>query len=686
MMHIIHRLHGKIVALSDMRLLLVFSMLFVALFLGDGKQSFIDLFISIGFIGIYVWERLQHHRDVSDLSEKTSRKQDLGIWVLWGSTLLYLVVRTCWSDSISYSLTSINRFFVGFLVFSLFFSLGKDADMLKKYVYILFWFLVGSVLCSVIVSLFPVIGTALPLMNLLFPNYGHNSVSYLFIFLLPIVYEWYIQKSSWKTGIFAILTVILIFSTFARGVWILTGIYTLVFIGRRFRELSNSNKIVLFAVSLFFLTVFLGFFRINTGVHFNVKYASFFQRYVLKESVTDNRIQYWTQAMHAIRERPVFGSGPGTFFLQSERFQKTEGMYSWYAHNSVLQMMTELGILGSIPVLLLLVYTTVIAYRQIRRKRTTSVPYMSIILDGCVLTILYSLYDYTMDFFVIWVLLWAGLGILVGTSDTQGRTINIHRFFMRMTVIFILFFCVCFFGDYIQFLTTDTQKIPSFFIPVNGLTTKSYLKRASEKQISMSSFQRKLILLFHARDPEVRNFLGDTYGALQLEPLNTVYMRNVFLQDIHDSDVLAQFILTYTAIVQDVSADEKASIRQDIKSMMQFTDVNTLIVFIGEPDTAQEFLSKFYYYLGSAFLSIDPSKTRIYWTLARDLSPGWGYFHAELARLEYAYFHDAAQANNVLDNCKTYPSAFGQCNDVILDLLTSDDRNQYENIARIPNL
>jgi hypothetical protein len=164
-------------------------------------------------------------------------------------------------------------------------------------------------------------------------------------------------------------------------------------------------------------------------------------------------------------------------------------------------------------------------------------------------------------------------------------------------------------------------------------------------------------------------------------------MQKAFIEDVGDSHTLTQFILTYTdRLYKTLSADEQADIQKDSIKIISPDEGKQLVSFIGIPDTAQEFLSKFYYYLGYSFLQIDPSKTRTYWTYARDISPGWGYFHVELARLEYVYFNNSDRAKQILSDCMRYPSAFGQCRQIILDDFMRNDQIQYANIQKIPDL
>ena len=69
--------------------------------------------------------------------------------------------------------------------------------------------------------------------------------------------------------------------------------------------------------------------------------------FIFKPSVpSDNRLEYWRQAIEAIKERPLFGSGPRTFYLLSRRLQSAPNSWSWFAHSFPLQTAAETGLVG----------------------------------------------------------------------------------------------------------------------------------------------------------------------------------------------------------------------------------------------------------------------------------------------------------------------------------------------------
>jgi len=65
------------------------------------------------------------------------------------------------------------------------------------------------------------------------------------------------------------------------------------------------------------------------------------------ENITNNRIDIWTSTINMIKDRPLLGTGIGTYFLYYPEYRmptETDGVF--LAHNDPLQFWVELGIMG----------------------------------------------------------------------------------------------------------------------------------------------------------------------------------------------------------------------------------------------------------------------------------------------------------------------------------------------------
>lgn len=85
---------------------------------------------------------------------------------------------------------------------------------------------------------------------------------------------------------------------------------------------------------------------------FFVKYSGFFKRGATSVVA---RFDYWRAAVQTVQEKPLFGTGPGTFAIAYERLKKPESEMARLTHNDYLQQASDSGIMG------FLIYTTLIA-------------------------------------------------------------------------------------------------------------------------------------------------------------------------------------------------------------------------------------------------------------------------------------------------------------------------------------
>lgn len=76
---------------------------------------------------------------------------------------------------------------------------------------------------------------------------------------------------------------------------------------------------------------------------FALKYAGYFER---KATSVSARFDYWRAAVQAVREKPVFGTGPGTFAVAYAQVKRPESEMARLTHNDYLQQASDSGVLG----------------------------------------------------------------------------------------------------------------------------------------------------------------------------------------------------------------------------------------------------------------------------------------------------------------------------------------------------
>lgn len=93
---------------------------------------------------------------------------------------------------------------------------------------------------------------------------------------------------------------------------------------------------------------------------FFVKFAPYFRKGAGSVAA---RFDYWSAAVRIARERPLWGSGPGTFSVLYRRIKAPEAEMARLAHNDYLEQASDSGVLGAV------LYATFIAgsLRRLRR-------------------------------------------------------------------------------------------------------------------------------------------------------------------------------------------------------------------------------------------------------------------------------------------------------------------------------
>jgi hypothetical protein len=78
---------------------------------------------------------------------------------------------------------------------------------------------------------------------------------------------------------------------------------------------------------------------------FALRHYVFFQKGATSVSA---RFDYWQAAARIAREHPIFGTGPGTFFIPYQKIKRPESEPSRLVHNDYLQQASDSGIPGMI--------------------------------------------------------------------------------------------------------------------------------------------------------------------------------------------------------------------------------------------------------------------------------------------------------------------------------------------------
>ncbi len=99
------------------------------------------------------------------------------------------------------------------------------------------------------------------------------------------------------------------------------------------------------------------------------KHSGYFAK---KTNSATARMDYWRAAWQLLKEKPVFGSGPGTFKVGYQRLKRPDSEPTRLAHNDYLQQGSDSGVIGLCSFAALIAGSIVSLYRRAPWKKTSA--------------------------------------------------------------------------------------------------------------------------------------------------------------------------------------------------------------------------------------------------------------------------------------------------------------------------
>ncbi|MBI3577085.1 O-antigen ligase family protein [Candidatus Gottesmanbacteria bacterium] len=631
---------------------LFFLLLGVSIVLGDGKQPTVEVLWAVGAL-VFLW-----------LSNRKSsqRTPPLAVSIVWIVIVGLWMVRAVFSDSVAYSLSSFVRLVAAYGVYGFFFQF-TTAEKLKKVSSALLVLAVSATAASVFLIVLPPI-PAMPLMNVLYSTYGHGHLADLLLFILPIAVFAVLEKPNLRTQTVLVSLLVGFFLTFARGAWLLFALFVFLIFLRR--PLKGSKALFLPTGAALALALGILFFlRGLSSTNLGRQLPSWLSRQTQKPPiVSDARLRYWKQAIEALGERPWFGSGPGTFYLQSRRLQEAPNSYSWFAHSFPLQTLVEVGVIGAVPLLLFVIGSVWFIYKKIPRTQSHGFIYQSF-LWGVVLVLAQSLFDFNLDYLYLWLLLWATLG---GLSGSVCKKENGGPLFWEIRPVFVGFLLL-YYGSWVAsrllFATGDLRR--AFLVaPHQRETALAFLSEQKTNRNALSPTEKNLITYFYQKDPDVllasaplvnTPLAIDRYTAsfsLDPKPADALQQRRSYLEFLMQQNKPEKIALELRVLARATLplpfAEQITNIPLYDPSLASSYRGDIVGLLFSTPKKQRAF-SKVFYSLGLEAMNKNPAITKQLWKLALDISPQWSYFHIELASLEAYVFQKDAASSRVLHDC-----------------------------------
>lgn len=281
--------------------------------------------------------------------------------------LLFVLVMTLSLTNSDYFRISLNDYIIFLSYFILYFFIRNNITIkieLKSFIKIFF-------LTSLLVSLYTLIqyydyDPYLKGLSYLSSTIGQkNWISNYLAMIFPIVFSYFLLEELKKNKITYYFLLSIIYMTLmicqSRGIWIsilLTAILA-VYIIFKFNLLKifhkNKKWLVLLLVTFLIITIIYSTDNLLNKSAITVKERAM-STFDEQDPSINSRMLIWRTTFEMIKDKPIFGSGIGTFRMnyldyQGKLLEKNPNYIKYYtksgdAHNEYLQIWAELGIIG----------------------------------------------------------------------------------------------------------------------------------------------------------------------------------------------------------------------------------------------------------------------------------------------------------------------------------------------------
>lgn len=349
-----------------------------------------------------------------------------------GNYVLFLIIAlisTIVSPSFSVSFSEFMRYFAYFLFFIIMQSAVYQYEYKKRL--FMAMIVVNSIILiclAVLNDLFHIQIIHFTHINLFVTEFGHNRLSELLVFSIPISFYLYLT-SRYKKIFMAMLILfsIALFLTQGRAALIsLSFSFTLIyfFFRSKIRTIFQFEKKIeiISIVFLVLATSYLGYQFYYSNIKFSPNNSNLVIKGLYRPLIADQRIHYISQAARGFWSSPITGTGLDTFRYISLKYTHEPSVVSEYVHNHYIQMFAELGISGGIAFLLLSGFIIFSSFKSIQiAGDDNEVIFRMCVYIIIIASLIQSLVDFQWQFLSLFLLFWFGVSLVHQKSDTDSQ-------------------------------------------------------------------------------------------------------------------------------------------------------------------------------------------------------------------------------------------------------------------------
>lgn len=669
---------------ENFELILLYLPLLFLLFPQKSEYFFVKT-IFWAFPFLYYWVIISRPRRMSP--------RFITYCLLWTAFFVSVILSTLNSADRGMSIIKLADYLAVFLYSTYFYFVVDTPKKIQLFLQLLIF--TGLILVALSVYFQLIQPQTIGGINLFYPTHGHNQiVSFMFIVLPITIVKTLTSKPKKARILYFILSAIFYFQfllSFSRAAYLIFPLIIFLILFRLKPSIKQTLTLItllIFPLLIFLSTVIATRTITNANSSLSLQTQS---HWLLRQTIKPffaNRLPYWQQALDAFTEYPVLGYGPGTFPLISYKFRSQIENYSLFAHNQLLQILAEQGIVGVTTVFLIFLFvisrltSTLNISPTAIQDRYSSISFCLSI--GIIATITLSLFDFTFEFHLIATLFWSIITILIHPHPLNNFSLNHHinPIFLPTCLLFILsgFYCssrLFVYLDNHNQLSLSQPDSHHLLTAINLFPFDPNLIVDYLKSTSLNSPSQDITNLptntFHHQNPQTLLFFARHYiksnpvlakkyflAYFHLDPLTSKYDADIPSLLIRTHDFSSLLDLYGDELLTTISKSQLEQFNSTLKSLpptiISEHSLNHLSLIaqreIRSTKTPPNYLlAQIFYGLGLDYMDLNrPDITISLWYMAAAISPKQAIYQLELAEL-YSHFNRPDLAANALSWC-----------------------------------
>lgn len=642
-------------------------MLFSAplLFLGDGIQPVVDLAGTMAvFATLYA----------SGIFSGGRRIVPVALAVTTAAVVAFSVFAVPFSVDPGLSFWALVRTAAFLLIFLAFLSPPQPVDAGTHASWVVTFGVFVALSAGVMRVAFPG-GCPIPSMNLLCPAFGHNHMADIFLMVLPVLLVRYGRSGGAPAATAVLFAAAGIALSLSRGATAIAAAIIVASIVAWRRARIHGALVVLsfFAVTVatvLFVSPVQWMYSPGGGLRIEAKRQG---------PGGEARIEYWKQATRAFLDKPASGFGPGTFSLLSKRFQHRPLSYTWFAHNTLLQLAAEGGVIGLLVWGGLLLWVAAACVTVIRKEGASSDA--AGLIYGLAAAAVYSLVEFNQSFFVTNVLFWSTAGVVGSLAvETGGTGIDIRRGAQALVAL-LVFYYVCSVTSLLLSSANQTKPYAAYVMPWHADAVADALDSPG-RSVTERRGALQIAATVHGNNPDLMLLAAKALSGSDPTTSATLFRAGIATDPYNLEDRMAYVALVSklgdrVAYVREAAAEARiltpTPVATPLDAMEASAGCQGALVYPPanalSMDHLRLYLSRVAYELGLSCLVQRPDLTRTLWLFSRDTNRTLSFYHAELAALLVHIFQDERAAIDTLRACADAPQPRTHC----LELLEMED-------------